>query len=631
MASETEHNVKVNILGDASNLEKEMKEAAADINKFQKQADRTRAVDKRTAKQVDKLVKKSAKDKEKFQKKSLDLEKRLTKSVQDTVKGMRGKDAVSKKEVDGLDKQTKALKKLTDARRDLEKAEKIGARGGEGGAGGGGKRRTGIVGRTAAGVGKKAASAAWSFVKTTAMADLNATAEYKEQQGQAFAGTGLNVGQSNKLREAGKESLFTPQEVMKQATQLLTSTGSAKVVTDVLPEIMKLSRTQGVDAGAFQGVSATMTRGGGVEGKQLKESVAAGMVSGLKKGRLTEYLQAIDGLMQQQQQISTADTTGSGINALMAQLGSTGVAGLQGARGAGVASKIDASIRNPQGEAAEMLMLQAIGMGDSKSFVQAKEIMQEGILSDDTGMDTMKNVFKRIEELGGGNTEETQLLGSEALGLTIRQFKDVQAAMKSTGTDEEIRKKIQEVTDEKTPEGEMVERLKQSIDVQHNLVTRMESSDTHMLDLQKAIEKLKTDLAPVITKLIEAIAGLAEDTHYLIEEFKKLTGGTPEGGDPSKPKVNPIVGGALSKLFGIDADKLLHDVTDPRLSLPKKNNKVVTPDGGMSTPDQLASNPVLTPEQLREAATIVGQTIAEKLETPAEPTRTENLPATPFQ
>ena len=536
MASETEHNVKVNILGDASNLEKEMKEAADEVRSFQKAADRVRKLDSRAAKSLDKLAKKSAKENKKYQKRSLETEKQIAKGIKETTKQMRSKATVSKEDLKSIEQQSKALKGMAKQRKDLQRLE-------QGGGGGGGGRRWGKglrgFGRDAAAWGKsqarRAAGAAIGLPIKATMDDISASSEYNLQRGKALVGTGMTMQQSETIRKAAKKNYYTPQEALNQESQLLTSTGNAKAVTSILPEIMRLSRTQGMDAGAFQGISGTMARGGGVQKKQLKESIAAGMASGLKKGRLTEYLKSVNSLMQTYQQNSSGDITGSGINSLLAQLGSTGVSGLQGARGAGVAGKMDAAIRNPKSEAGEMMMLRAVGMGKDKSYFKAKETLQEGILNDTTGMSTIKNVFKQFAERGGGDTEATDFIASNELELTIRQAREVRQALGSGGTEKEIRDKFKKITYQKTPEGELTAQLKDTTIVQHNLVTRTANLDEAVRLLQAEIEALKTQVVGMLVpKLADLIPAMKDLTTAVMEGYKIIDNWDPFGTKEAK-------------------------------------------------------------------------------------------------
>ena len=536
MSTETEHKVKIDILGDASNLEKELKEAASDIKKFQKNAERVRRVDASSAKELDKLTKKYSSDKMGLQKKSLSLENQISQSIRRTVRDMRGKASSSRSDlhfdkikVKQLEQQTTALANLGKQRRKIEQADARAQRGG--GKRGGGGFGLGAIGR---GIGRYAGGAAlavggaavYGAARTTTQ-DLSSRAQYELKRGSAQGFSGMSEAQSDTLKSAGKKAMFSPDEVLQQSAQLLTTTGSAKMVTAVLPEMMKLARTKNVDIGAFQGLGAAAVRGSGeLTVKQMREAVAAGTVAGMKKGRLTEFIQATTELQQQQMQISTGDVTGAGVNALMAQLGSTGNAGLQGMRGAGVANKMNSAIRNPQGEAMKMLMLQAVGMGDDKSYVEALEVLQQGIFDDDTGMDTMRQTVQRAVQIGGGdeNSEVTAMM-AEGFNLTIRQFRDVRKALASDGTEKEIRDEVDKITKEKLPNNPLVEQLKLSTAASHEDTERTKALAKATRDLEKEILELKKVmmemLVPVLRdKVFPALQTLAEATTDLLRYFK---------------------------------------------------------------------------------------------------------------
>lgn len=537
MATETTHKVKVDILGDASNLEKELKQITSEAKKLQKQADSLRKVDQRSAKQADKITRDATKDTFKLKKKSLALEKQLGKSIRETVKDMRSKGAAGtkdaaaqKKKVAQLQAQTKALTNLSKERRKAEMADRRAQGGRGGGAGRAGKYAIRGAGMA---LGAGAAYAGYSFTEAA-----QARKQFELQQGQAFAGTDITGRQIESLRGAGEENLFTPQEVIQQTRQLLMTTGMAKTVTAVLPEMMRLSRTQGMDVGAFQGLGGTLARGDALQKGALEKSIAAGMVSGLKKGRLTEYLQAVDTLVQRQQAISPGEVGATAVNEVLARLGSTGASGLQGARGAAVASTINEAIRNPQGEAAQMMMLQAVGMGEDRSFVEAKRLQERGIFDERTGIDTLQGVMERIRTLGGGNTEETTLLGAKALGLTIDQFEEVNKALAQGGTEEQIRERLREVQGAEVGEGpnaELIAQLKQSTKEQHALVTRTEELAKPLRELEGATTELKnvlTDtlepaliaLTKILTQAVEVITLLFGQTGITGEEKEAFAG-----------------------------------------------------------------------------------------------------------
>ena len=530
--ADTEHKVKIDILGDASNLEKEMKNATKELKQFQKSADRIRDVDTRSAKQIDRTVKKQAKDQVGLKKQSLNLEKQLSRQIRKTTRDIRSKGASSDKEgkarLSNLKEQSKALAGLQQQRKKIEAAEKTGGRGVFGRGVRGALSGINKYGGTAvAGV----AGAGLGYVTKGITDAVQVRDEYLLQRGQAFVGTGVGVRGSERARETGRRNLFTPQETVQQARQLFQAAGSIRE----LGALQRTSRTQGVEMGTLTEFAGTLARGGSFGErdrrgkKELERTIAAGMTSGLKKGRLTEYLSAVQGLVQQQQAVSPGEVGAEAINTILARLGSTGMPGLQGAAGAAVAKQLDESIRNPQGDAAQMAMLQAIGWGEDKSYVESLRIQQRGILHKDTGIDTLKKVMERIEMLGGGATEETSLLGSRMTGLTLDQFDAVRNALAQGGTDAELRERIkgiqrdQVTTDEQDP---LTGKLAQTVEQQTKLVTVSADLDETVRQNAKAFRDLSKNVleiaVPAVKKLGKTTAEAAEGLSSLLKGDVKL-------------------------------------------------------------------------------------------------------------
>jgi hypothetical protein len=214
-----------------------------------------------------------------------------------------------------------------------------------------------------------------------------------------------------------------------------------------------------------------MARGGGQGGpgamgavdnrgtRELTKIMEAGMVSGIEKARLPEFLQGVGNITQQVGGRVSGKVNVGGIAAFQALLGTTGKAGFQGARGAAVGAQLGQAIQRPGGgEAGQTMMLQALGFGKpggERGYYEALKMQQQGMDRPETVMDMFSEVYSQLGQKGAGGTasvnQEANLALSEMTGLSLDQIETMGDLLNSGKSQEEIMAGIKEQMENAEP------------------------------------------------------------------------------------------------------------------------------------------------------------------------------------
>jgi hypothetical protein len=353
---------------------------------------------------------------------------------------------------------------------------------------------------------------------------------------------------------------YGPTATAMQARGIGRATGNIGAVF----RAQQLGRAYGMDVGEVGGYMGMMRQAGfgfggqargpggsmqqvGRQGsRELTKIMEAGLVSGLEKARLPEFLQGVSNITQDVGGRVSGKVNVRDIAAFQALLGSTGKAGFQGARGARVAAQLGQAITRPGGgEAGQAMMLQALGFGKpggQRTYYEAMKMQQQGMQRPESVIDMFSEVYRQLGAEGQGGTagvqQEANLALSEMTGLSLQQVEDLGDIINSG-----------EMTTDKL--GEIKEILKQAEDPQKQALAAMKEGFGGTVAYLAGIEskqavigakhsKMFENLQKLQLKLLEGMAewlpkiwGVLSDTFRTTMDFwepifSKLAGKDPD-------------------------------------------------------------------------------------------------------
>jgi hypothetical protein len=307
----------------------------------------------------------------------------------------------------------------------------------------------------------------------------NAYQQYM-QYGQALGGL-VGLGSARQLAagrrgagRAGGASLgYNVMETAMQAGMVGRATGNIGAVY----KAQQFARATGMDVGEAGGYMGMVRQAGygfggqamgpggqlqqvGQSGpKQLEKIIAAGMISGIEKSRLSEYMQGVSSIVGAAggRRAGVVDT--SGISAFMAMLGKSGNAGFQGARGAAVGAQLHQAVMQPGGgEAGQAMMLQALGFGKpggQTTYYEALKKQQMGLERPENVMAMFKEVYSQRGVTGEGGDkgvqQEANLVLSKMTGLSLDQVEKLGNILNSGKSAEDQMKGIKAQMEKSEP------------------------------------------------------------------------------------------------------------------------------------------------------------------------------------
>jgi hypothetical protein len=249
-----------------------------------------------------------------------------------------------------------------------------------------------------------------------------------------YAGGGASAADIKSLRlGAGKALGYSPEEVISAAAMTSRATGSYKGTGSALA----LSRVLGQDVSETTGMLGQMRQAGykdftstGAGYRDLTKAMAAGVASGLEKARLPEFLSGVMDLTSKAAGRAAGDVSTAPFAQLLSTLARSGVSGLQGARGAAVASALEEGFTSPGGgEEGRALALHAMGFGGGKSFYEAERALERGTAGDPQ---FIKQMIDTVNEAAGSGEEANRAIKVMLGGrLTLDQIEAVQKAIKA--------------------------------------------------------------------------------------------------------------------------------------------------------------------------------------------------------
>ncbi|NBU69848.1 MAG: hypothetical protein EBS53_00060 [Bacteroidetes bacterium] len=249
-----------------------------------------------------------------------------------------------------------------------------------------------------------------------------------------YAGGGASAADIKSLRLGAGQALgYSPEEVISAAAMTSRATGSYKGTGSALA----LSRVLGQDVSETTGMLGQMRQAGykdftstGAGYRDLTKAMAAGVASGLEKARLPEFLSGVMDLTSKAAGRAAGDVSTAPFAQLLSTLARSGVSGLQGARGAAVASALEEGFTSPGGgEEGRALALHAMSFGRGKSYYAAIQALERGTAGDPQ---FIKQMIDTVSE-SAGSGEEANLAIKEMLGgrLTTVQIEAVRKALKA--------------------------------------------------------------------------------------------------------------------------------------------------------------------------------------------------------
>lgn len=353
------------------------------------------------------------------------------------------------------------------------------------------------------------------------------------QYSQAMGGlSGMGPGRAVRAgmgRRMGASLGFNLVESAQQARLMGRATG-----TTGPRELQQAMRATGLGAGEAASIFGTMAQGGlgfgGVSGvargqsrggREFQRMIAAGMESGLARGRLPEFFQGVTRLMQEQQRVRVGEVGASDYAKTLALWGKTGLAGMQGMRGASILQQINQGIKRPGGgEAGKALMMQAMGFGKpggNTGFYEAEKMREQGA----SGQNIMKVMTEVEKQFGTG--QEAALTLREVFGVSLEQAEELLKIYDSSASAEEKLAKIDEKMEEsKSLEQQSLDYLKSTAAMTRRMAGRFDESISHGAKAAKyieAVEDWQFKLVNLMFKAVEWLEKLYQEVKIFIDGF----------------------------------------------------------------------------------------------------------------
>jgi len=505
-------------------LKSQMKEAASALKNFKKE--------------VAGISSESKKSSREQVKGSEEVSKAAKKAANEAVKAEKSKQDAIKKTLNMLKEQKKAAT----------------------GAGGGGGGKSGFFGSMMAGAGlgglskpitrQSAGSAVGRGLSAIGGGVLGfltsgASNAYQTYMQYGAARAGLSGLASRKemagTNKAGVSMGYTPTETTYQAMGLARSTGAGGAVS----RAQQYSRYTGMDVGQLGGYMGSIRQAGyGFGGKtkygqtdssgmkEMTKAIEAGMISGLEKGRLPEFLAGVSQITQQIGGRVAGRVNVGNISGFMALLGKSGLPGFQGARGAAVAGQMNQAIQRPGGgEAGQAMMLQALGFGKpggQTAYYDALKTQQVGLENKGSAINMFKEVYSQLGTTGVGGSapanQEANLVLSEMTGLSLDQVEKLGDLINSGEISAESMKKIEETLKAaQDPKKAALKEMKQGFVGVKKYIASVEATQIgiggRFAPMFMQMQKLQLGALKVLSEWLPRIGTWIQETYITLSGF----------------------------------------------------------------------------------------------------------------
>lgn len=487
-------------------------------------------------------------------------------AIQDLIKAVTGATEKvkqqNKKQKEAVEATTKAVEKQLTVFEKLKRigAVKVGVAGGAiggavggflGGAGAGGLRAGNLTKNiTSVAIGTALGRMVTGGIKGIFnFAAQGGAAAYQQymQYGAARGGlVGLGApGQFRGMGRGGAALGFGPTETMMQARGIGRATGNIGAVY----RAQQFARAYGLDVGEAGGYMGMIrqagfgfggqTRYGQVakEGtKALTEAIEAGMISGLEKGRLPEFLQGVANIAQQVGGQVAGRVNVRGIAAFQTLLASTKESGLMGARGAAVAAGLGRMVQAPGGgEAGQAMVLQALGFGKPGGrtpYYEAVKMQQRGLQDPNNVIKVFREVYRQFGAVGGGGSPEMQqeanLVLSRMSGYSLDMIEKLSDIFNSSKSAEEKQKAIEEeVKKNRSPQEKALEEMKGGFG---RVVTRLAGIEKRQIAIGakfapifEKLQDVQLDALSYISKWLPDIGNWLKESYVTLSSFADAT------------------------------------------------------------------------------------------------------------
>lgn len=424
---------------------------------------------------------------------TLSLGKQSKQAIADLVKSLKGlseafkssSGVVVKEEKKKQDAFEATNKKIEDQKKKLSVLGKL-AQGGSkfgkalaAGAGVGGLTRAVTPEQIGSFIGRmisRSISGVANFAITGATQAYQTYMQYGAAQGQ-LVGLGTRAQLRGGAREAGKARGarlgFSMIDTAQQAAGIGRATGNIGAVY----RAQQAARATGMDVGEIGGYMGMVRQAGygfggmamgpggqmqqvGQSGpKQLEKIIAAGMLSGIEKSRLPEFMQGMSGIVGAAGARAAGAVDTSSIAAFASLLGKSGQPGFQGARGMNVAQQLmQATVTPGGGEAGQAMMLQALGFGKpggETPYYEALRRQQQGMQRPENVAAMFKEVYSQLGVVGAGGRgpgqQEANIALNELTGLSLEQVETAGDILNSGKSAEEQMAAIKKLMEEAEP------------------------------------------------------------------------------------------------------------------------------------------------------------------------------------
>ena len=534
---DTKKEIKLEFTADTSAVKKAMQEFKAYQQEMGQNARQVSKIGIKSQKELHKVAKKTEKHEKLHRgRKAVEAERKLQKEVKKTTKEIEKRH----KAYAGISKQMDHIvSKVKRIQRDAHtgRGGKGGSGGGRGGSGGGrfdriNKGGGAFVGNLLKGIGGLLTTAlfgiaggGFGLLTGQLSGGYQERIQYGRQYGQ-LAGTGGRLRDLQRQRGFGVHMGMGPIELAQQAVPFARATG--QVGGSALRTGIALQRATSLNVGEASQFMGMMTQAGtgfggkaGKAGKaELIKTLALGVHSGLDRARMPEFFAATTSLVQRQMGASAGNVASSAAGRLLAMLGASGHAGLQGARGGQVAGALDQAIRRPGGgEVGQAFMLQAMGFGKpggSASYYEALRKQEQGVF----GAGNLESMFAETRSQYGGG--QAQILALRTLtGLTIDQLEAVRDVVESNMSSEERQAALQKIQAEaKSIEEQALDEMREFGDTTEHMAHLQNRSVGIGDDIKVAVERMEKVLnaaiehaMPIVVKALEKIADLMESIY----------------------------------------------------------------------------------------------------------------------
>lgn len=328
-------------------------------------------------------------------------------------------------------------------------------------------------------------------------------------------GAGLTQGSVNDLARNKMTGLgYSPEETLQAVRQFSRATGSGADSE----RGMTAARVLGLDTGEVSGLFGEMRRGAGGFGdkgfKDFQKIMQAAVKGGVDASTLPEYLEGVKSFVQGAGGVSGGSVSGLPMAQILSLFGQSGIAGLQGARGAAIANKFDAAIKGPGGgEEGRAFILNTLGFGKAgggASYYEATKQQELG-LSGAGGASLIKQMIDNADRINGSK-QEANLYLDKVTGISLDYLEKIREAFdqgdqakvdqllqSSTATELDVLKSIDE-----NMRG-FLGASKRAADVQVKDVTRGEAYSSAVEDMQDMMHRYLMTTMPLVQKTLEGV------------------------------------------------------------------------------------------------------------------------------